>query len=165
MLCTNLQRCIFILKGIVYYTSGPDFLLMAPSGPLTLSFVPQTVWPMQITSIPHHTYPDVYKVASKIIGLTQFWAADIPLSVWHISSILIPSYIWEVRRWGSKENILILVYMSEERSKDYEGQFQKESEGTVLQASQLNAPVTSFLTHTISAPQVFMCFSRLFFLV
>ena len=37
-----------------------------------------------------HTYPDVYKVASKIIGLTQFWAADIPLSVRHISSILNP---------------------------------------------------------------------------
>ena len=30
-----------------------------------------------------HTYPDVYKVASKIIGLTQFWAADIPLSIRH----------------------------------------------------------------------------------
>ena len=30
-----------------------------------------------------HTYPDVYKVASKIIGLTQFWVADIPLSIRH----------------------------------------------------------------------------------
>ena len=30
-----------------------------------------------------HTYPDMYKVASKIISLRQFWAASIPLSVRH----------------------------------------------------------------------------------
>ena len=30
-----------------------------------------------------HTYPDMYKVASKIIGLRQFWAASIPLPVRH----------------------------------------------------------------------------------
>ena len=141
-----------------------NYYQLLPSGTGT-SFLSSSLEFIITVVLTNHTYPDVYKVASKIIGLTQFWAADIPLSVRHISSILIPSYIWEVRRWGSKENILILVYMSEERSKDYEGQFQKESEGTVLQASQLNAPVTSFLTRTISAPQVFMCFSRLFFLV
>ena len=80
-----------------------------------------------------HPYLDVYKVASKIIGLTQFWAAGIPLSVRHKRKHPHPLVYPGGPEVGSKENILIPMYMSEERSKIYEGQFQKESEGTVLQ--------------------------------
>ena len=80
-----------------------------------------------------HTFLDVYKVASKIIGLTQFWAAGIPLSVRHKNKHPHPLIYLGGPEVGSKQNILIPMYMSKERSKVYEGQSQKESEGKFFQ--------------------------------
>lgn len=69
----------------------------------------------------HQPYPDKYKVASKIIGLRQFWAASIPLSD-KSTSILTP---WRSGRSGEGVKGKHSHLMSEERSTVYECEFQK----------------------------------------
>ena len=54
-----------------------------------------------------HTSLEVYKVASKIKGLTQFWAAGIPLSVRHKNKHPHPLIYLGGPEVGSKQNILI----------------------------------------------------------
>ena len=66
----------------------------------------------------------MYKVASQNHRLRQFWGGSIPLSVRHKHKH--PHPLVYLR--GPEENIVIPIYMSEERLKVYECQLQKESE-------------------------------------
>ena len=89
-ICRNLFRWFQLLETVC--------LLPMMDFPAPTSLSPNS-------STPPHPYLDVYKVASKIIGLTQFWAAGIPLYVRHKNKPPHP-LIYPGGRWGQSKTFL-----------------------------------------------------------